>query len=239
MSMILPCYPAMTAAEFSAAEQLPANTGWMACHFSSSGKGLSNIPAHLPPGSLLILSDEIPICGHDPRQILQELSDTIAKQSCCGLLLDLQRQDVDETASLCRILVDQLPCPVGITEYYAQDLPCPVFLSPPLRKPLEQILAPWRGREIWLEAALDAQEVTITNDGATIRSCPLSQLPEPYFLEKALHCRYHWQKLADRVVFTVQRTSEDLISLLESASRLGVTKAVGLYQQLRFFPEFL
>lgn len=238
MSMTLPCYLAMTAAEFARTEKMPSKIGWMACRFSGSGRDLSNLPTSLPPGSMLILSDETPISGHDPQLILRELTDTVKNFDCCGVLLDFQRPDIAETAMLCRLLTQHLPCPVAVTEYYAVDLTCPVFLPPPLRMPLNEMLVPWKGREIWLEAVLEAEEATVTEEGTTICSCPLPALQEPVFREECLFCHYHWQKQARQVKITVERTPEDLIELLESATRWGVTKAVGLYQQLRNIPAF-
>lgn len=237
--MILPCYLAMTGAEFMLAERFPSHIGWMACHFSGYGKGLSNLPTVLPKHSLLIVNDEIPISGHDPKQILRELQDTVTNFDCCGILLDFQRPGIAETAALCRFLTDNLSCPVGVTSFYANNLSCPVFLSPPLRKSFKAVLTPWKGREIWLEAAPEAEQATITEAGTTFCDCPLSPLPEPCVREERLHCRYHWASTKGQVIFTTQRTKEDLMDLLNDAAGLGVTKAVGLYQQLRHFSEFL
>ena len=55
--MAMEPYLAMTAGEIRGASVLPRRTGWLSCHFSPSGAGLSNLPVALPPGSLLILDD--------------------------------------------------------------------------------------------------------------------------------------------------------------------------------------
>lgn len=237
--MTLPCYLAMTAAEFAAAKQVPKKIGWMACRFSVSDKGVSNLPTLLPPGALLILNDETPICGHDPERILETLAGIVRKFDCCGVFLDFQRPDSEETAALCRFLTGKLPCPVGVTELYAANLSCPVCIAPPLRKPLADTIAPWKGREIWLEAILEAEEATVTEQGATIRPCPIFSLQEPASHDKRLFCHYHLQKTEDKAVITVVRTAEDLWEFLEHAAGLGITKTVGLYQQLRNIPAFL
>ena len=52
--MAMDVFLAMTAAEICGNRNLPANLGWMACHFSPYGTGLSNLPKQLPPSSLLI-----------------------------------------------------------------------------------------------------------------------------------------------------------------------------------------
>ena len=67
-------YLAMTAAEMAGNSVLPDRMAWMACHFSPSGVGLSNLPHWLPPGSLLILDDSTPIHDHDPQRVASELS---------------------------------------------------------------------------------------------------------------------------------------------------------------------
>ena len=71
--MVLPLYLAMTAAEIRANTDFPPNIGYMACHFSPYGTGLSNCPAHLPEGSMLILNDRTPVYGHCPERIAQQL----------------------------------------------------------------------------------------------------------------------------------------------------------------------
>ena len=73
MSMAMEPYLAMTAGEIRGASVLPRRTGWLSCHFSPSGVGLSNLPVALPPGSLLILDDSTPMDGHDPEQIAGQL----------------------------------------------------------------------------------------------------------------------------------------------------------------------
>ena len=71
--MAMARYLAMTAAEMMGGAPLPGKTAWMACHFSPYSTGLCNLPAALPPGSLLILNDRTPIHGHDPERICREL----------------------------------------------------------------------------------------------------------------------------------------------------------------------
>ena len=235
--MALPCYLAMTAAEFAAAEELPQQVAWMACHFSCYGTGLSNLPAELPEGSMVILNDRTPICGHDPDRITKQLEELLLQFRCSGLLLDLQRPDNPETASLCKTVLERLDCPVGITEFYARELPCPIFVAPPpLRTSLEKYLNPWQGREIWLEAATDGEIVTVTEQGSTCSPAPLDTLPEPWFRQEQLHCRYYWTADQKAARFAIQRQAEDLSSLLAEAEGLGVTRAVGLYQQLWEIP---
>jgi hypothetical protein len=68
---------------------------WMACHFSPYGTGLSNLPPNLPANAMVILNDRTPIHGHDSKEILCQLNNLTPH---C-LLLDFQRQAVEETAA--------------------------------------------------------------------------------------------------------------------------------------------
>lgn len=223
---------AMTAAEIRANTALPPRIGWFSCHFSPCGTGLSNLPDSLPPGSLLILNDFVPIHGHDPDRIIRQLKESTEKQKCEALLLDFQRESGD-TAALARAIVDALPCPVGVSELYARDLDCPVFLSPvPPDVPPVEYLKPWRDREIWLDAALEGMEISLTSKGAATAPLPPYEIPAWKHWDKTLHCHYSIDLTEAQARFTLFRTEDDLNALLEEAKALGVTRAIGLWQEL-------
>ena len=223
---------AMTAAEIRANPDFSSPLGWMACHFSPYGTGLSNLPDALPEGSLLILNDRTPWLGHDPEHIAAQLEACLAALSCRGLLLDFQRPGVPEVAKLSDLLFRRLGFPVGVSEPYAAELDCPVFLPPvPPHRTVEDYLAPWQGREIWLELALDAEEILVTPEGTSILPLPFSESEEGH-REENLHCRYTLQLSEDSARFTLRRTREDLDALLEEAEKYGVTTSVGLWQEL-------
>lgn len=231
--MGIPIYLAMTAAEFSSCGELPENTAWMACHFSPYGTGLSNLPPELPEGSLLIFNDRTPIRGHDPREIADTLQETVERLHCSGVLLDLQRPGCEETAALTRVLVQTLPCPVCVSEPYATELSCPVFLPPvPLLKTAKEYLAPWSGREVWLELALDGATVTVTDTGSTsVPLPPFSQHHCPHE-DVQLFCHYGLELDTKQAVFTLKRTKRDLQNLQNAAENWGVTRLIGLWQEL-------
>ena len=229
--MAIPLFLAMTAAEFTNASQKPPHTAWMACHFSPYGTGLTNLPKALPENALLILNDRTPVCGHDPEQVYVRLADTVQQFKCYGILLDLQREGDPQLQNIIEKVLT-LPCPVAVSDLYAADYNCPVFLSaPPIHKPLSTHIAPWNGREIWLEAALDGCIITVTEQGSTVApaSPEAGALP---FRDDDLYCHYRIETGKDYARFYLSRTKSDLDDLLSSLETFNITKAIGLYQEL-------
>lgn len=224
---------AMTGAEIAGISCLPSKIGWMACHFSPYSTGLSNRPLRLPPDSILILNDITPPHGHDKQLIAAQLQECAEQFQCRGILLDFQRPDCAETAELSAFLHQTLPCPVAVSEYYGAKLDCPIFLAPlPHHISLQEYIFPWKNREIWLELALDAEEIRLTEAGASI--VPLPCLPQINgFSEEALHCHYRAELSEDSAVFSLWRTRDDIGALLQEADSLGIITAVGLYQEFR------
>ena len=228
--MVLPLYLAQTSLEM-AGNSLPAHPAYMACHFSSGSPGLSNLPVSLPAGAMLILDDSTPMADHDPELIGKQLADAIRQQGCESLLLDFQRPDIPGQRELAKLLADSLPCPVGVSEIYAEHLSCPVFLPPvPPDKPLRDYLAPWQGREIWLETALDGITLTLTDSGCS--AAPLFDFPEEGLSDEPLRCHYAIETSENAAIFRLWRTRADLSRLLSAAEALGVRKAIGLWQEL-------
>ena len=227
-------YLAQTAAEFAANPGAARETAWMACHFSPYGTGLSNLPTALPQGAMVILNDRTPVWGHDPEVILAQLQQTVESLRCRCVLLDFQRPENGEYAAIARRLTTALPCPVGVTSPYARALDCPVFLPPvPLRQKPAEYLRPWQGREIWLEAALDGEEVALTPNGAVSQPLPHPGDEPTPLADEDLCCHYRIDLTPDSARFTLRRTSADLDRLLQTVPALGVTRSVGLWQELR------
>ena len=230
--MAIQPFLAMTATEIAGNPAVSERTAWMACHFSPYGLGLSNLPRTLPPGCLLMVDDITPIRDHDPQVIADQLGCRVEALQCSGVLLDFQRPGVAQTTTLVEILVQALPCPVAVSHFYAGTGSFPVFLPPvPPSEPPEDHFAPWQGREIWLELALDAVEVTVTEAGSTFLSLPSAAPSEPEFFDETLLCRYHCDVQKEAVRFTLRRSPEDLEHFLCEAEKYGVTRAVGLYQE--------
>lgn len=231
--MAIPIYLAMTAAEFTGRADLPEKMAWMACHFSAYGTSLSNLPQALPPGSLLIVNDRTPVHGHDANAVAETLGQIVETHSCSGILLDFQRPGCPETAKIAQKLTT-LPCPVCVSDQYAGELCCPVFLPPvPPHMPVWEYLSPWNGREIWLEASMEAEELTLTETGCASSSGFSSPSDAPEHTDSSLFCHYRIAVEKDKVRFCLYRSREDLSALLEKAADFGVTRAVGLWQELK------
>ncbi len=223
-------YLAMTAEEIRS-HTPAAQLAYMACHFSPYGTGITNIPTALPKGSMLILNDRIPYLRHDFHEIARQLSQAAEALSCGCVLLDFPRPDTPR--DLGPFLVTQLSCPVGLSPALAEDPKSAVFLpSLPPGGDLAAAVAPWQGREVWLEAIPEAVRVTVDARGSRRSPIPLCEDPLPFY-DEGLCCRYRTGVFPDRAEFTLQRGPQELQSLLKSAEKLGVTKAVSLYQHIK------
>ena len=224
---------AMTAAEFCGSSFLPAKIGWMACHFSPYSLGLSNLPKAIPESSLLILNDITPIHGHDPEVVVKQIQLCVEFFRCSRVLLDFQREYSEEAMLMASVITDALPCPVAVTEAYAEMLDCPVFLPPlPHHIPLADWIKPWQDREIWLDVAVDAEEILLTAEGSAIHPLPSPPHSEGY-VDDTLHCHYKIHIAEGAARFTLWRTVEDIASLLEEAESMDIHTAVGLYQEFQ------
>ena len=224
--MTLPLYLAMTAAEITPY----SHTAYMACHFSPYSTGLSNLPQDLPPGCMIIINDRIPVQGHDPQIILAQLHQLCTQLRPESILLDMQRAPTTDAETVVEAICTEASCPVAVSELYASKYTCPVFLSsPPIHKTLDAHITPWKGRQIWLEAATELCSYVVTE-----RDCALQYLPqeEPAYECPQLFCHYSIRKTDESAIITLERTRDDLIKLLATAEGSGITKAIGLYQQL-------
>lgn len=232
--MEIPLYLAMTAAEFTFCPSLPGKIAWMACHFSPYGTGLSCIPDTLPPESIVIVNDRIPVCGHDPAVILSQLQSLLNEYPIHGILLDFQRPNCPQAAEIAATVAQNCNCPVAVSELYVKDLPCAVFLSPvPANKRPSDHFLPWAGREIWLEAALDGVCIHLDTQGSVFSPMDYTYSdPLPLF-DPQLNSHYRINLSEDCVDFYIQRSKDDLTALLQDAKAYHVTKAIGLYQELR------
>ena len=210
----------------------PQKLAYMACHFSPYGAGLSNMPQALPENSILLLDDSMPVQEHDPKLVTEQLQALIKQFSVQAVLLDFQGEKSQGCTDMASAILQALDCPVAVTEQYAKEFSCPVFLAPPpVNIALPDYLAPWQDRSIYLEIAPQAMEFTVTEKGCT--SAPVYTVGSLPLQDKRLHCQYNVKVHKDKAVFTLQRAKEDLSALVKECYELGVRGAVGLYQELR------
>ena len=231
--MVLPLYLAMTGAEMSSVSAFSFPLAYMACQFSPWGPGLTNIPDAFPERAMLILTDRMDCRGHSADLVARQLQDAVTQLKCESVLLDFQRPPDPESTVMAEAIIRSLPCPVAVTEAFAAGLSCPVFLSPaPLHLPLAEYLSLWTGREVWLEAALCQEEIIITGSGSEcIQQFPPEGLEDGFYDEK-LCCHYRIKPDVAQITFTLFDTPDSLEKKLELAQSLGVTRAVGLWQEL-------
>lgn len=231
--MVLPLNLAMTSGEMHTASPLPKHPAWMSCHFCIQTEGIANLPDTLPEGAMLILTDRENCAGHSPDLAAQQLFDAVTRLRCESVLLDFQRPPNPELEVMATTILQALPCPVAVTERYAVKLDCPVFLSPcPLHIPLEDYLRLWNHREIWLEAALCQETITVTAESTHFVPVYPTQPLTGGFYHRKLRCRYQTAVYYDRITFTLFDTPETLAEKLDIAHALGVRRAVGLWQEL-------
>lgn len=237
--MAMDRYLAMTPGELAKHPNISAKTAWMACHFSSSGTGISNLPQALPEGSMLILDDSTPFNSHDPAVISRELRQAVEESGAQSVLLDLQRTVVPQVKELAEALASSLPCPLGITAPYARELNCAVFLPPlPLNQSLEEYLSPYASRKVWLDMAPGWGQLHILPQGNRYLPLPANAFVPGPFRNDILRCRYSAAVTEDGVVFSLFRGAEELQMLLEDAQKLGVEAVLGLYQELASLSAF-
>ena len=218
---------AQTGTEIHAALPTGAKKAWLGCRFSLSGDGLSNFPSTLPNGSMVILTDETAISGHNAQRVTAELQQLVNQFSCSRVLLDFQRSMTGEAWNIAQAITRGLSCPVGVSEGFAKDLDCPVFLSPPpVNKSLSLYRAAWPGRELWLEAMPQQVAFHINKDGCRIKF----DSPDREFIHKdpTLFCRYQIDLQEDLAVFTLARTWDDWFSWAHAEEGLCW---IGLYQE--------
>ena len=226
-------YLAVTGAEFRSASVLPSPIAWMACHFSPYSTGLSNIPDELPEGSVLMLNDITPIQGHDPQTVQDQLFSALNKHHCDALVLDFQRHPSPQTQALTEVLTRSPPCPVVVSVQFAEGLPCPVLLPPcPAHVSLAEHIAPWSGRDIWLEISRGMEAIAITASGASVSSQPFSVQEGAGFSEETLHCHYRCEADPSQIRFSLWRTDEDIRDLCLDGTSMGIQGFLGLYQEL-------
>ena len=129
-------------------------------------------------------------------------------------------------------LSETLPCPMAVSHFYEDHCDCALCIPPaPLSEPLDDYFSQWKDKELWLEISRDGEEITVTEDGASITPLHYWEPRDGDFFDEALVCHYRQEIRENAVVFTLYRTEEDQGLLLEKARKQGVTTALGLFQE--------
>lgn len=228
--MSLRLYLAMTEAEIRRAPVLPQHLAYMACHFSPYGTGLVNIPERLPPESILIVNDRVPVLSHDPVLIARQLLTAAHRLRLFGILMDLQIPNNPTTAEVVKSVTGTLPCPVAVSELYGAELSCPVFGAPPIYCSLSEYAQNKGSRPLWLEVHQEAVFLAISDSGCTI--APEEKFSGKSFTDDTLQCNYRYKIQKERALFHLSRQLENIPGYLRKAESLGIEVAIGLYQQL-------
>lgn len=228
--MVFTGFLAMTAAELGQEPTPGWGVAWMGCHFSPYGRGLSNLPPMLPRGSLVLVDDWNPIHAHDPALVAEELEALGKRWDCTGVLLDFQRPVSPESEKMVAELEKRLTLPLILPAAYGTESRCAVCLPmPPCHVPLKTHLAPWAGREVWLELTKEGETILVNGQGSRIFP---GGRGEGGFSDENIHCHYCVKPEEGNARFNLWRTSSDLAALIREAESLGVRGAVGLWQEL-------
>ncbi len=226
-------YLGATPGEMGKIPSFPGKPAYMACHFSQSGAGLSNLPQTLPQGCLLLVDDSLPPADHDPGLVVKQLGGCVQALGAAGVYLDFQRPGLEVLQKIAA-MAQALPCPVAISSHYSQGNDLALVLPPvPPGLSLEKHIAPWKDRELWLEVALDTRTLTLTKAGCRESPCPC--IPDQGFRDERLCCHYRTQAEKDRAIFHLWRTWEDLRTLMTRSGALGIQHHLGLWQELAPF----
>lgn len=225
-------YIAFLPAQWNKMHTLRKRAAWLGCRLSPYGDGITGLPPALPEKSMLILTDETPPQGHDPERVARELTENAMILGADRILLDFQRDNLQENRDIAKMVLRYSEIPVGITEQYGKDLDCPVFLSPPpLWTPLEEKAAAWAGRELWLEAVTESALVTVTQKGSRYEPGDFP-LPEDSPVHERLCLRYRMERSERQQRFTLSRDAGMVRKLLKQAEGLGFTVGVGLFESI-------
>ena len=226
--MVLPLYLAMMDKEMQDSPLLPPHIARMGCTFDPDGPGLLNLPEVFPQHGMLIVDDRHPIGGHDPVLVTDTLAEAADRLGIDCILLDFERPATASSQAMADSLAKALPCPVGMPPDYGASLDTPLFLPPcPLHVPMENYLTPWQDREIWMEARMLQQTITVTSTGTVYGiPFPADNLAGGYF-DDVLCCQCITEITDNQVVFTLYDTPE---TLHKKWNHPRMTHAIGLFQ---------
>ena len=192
----------------------------MACQFSLSGSGLSGLPGDFPAGALLILTDQNPPLGHDPRRIGAELGRTLEAGRWAGVLLDLEREATGLSREICAAALEAARkenCFCAMPEAYAARLPEAAIFAP-----LPALLSRpgQNGRQRLWELAPRRARLRLEEGGCRWEAAPDLSFEELQF-DADSGLAYAGRSRGGAVLFDMQDTRESLLSVLDEPETLG------------------
>ncbi len=227
--MDIPLYLAMTSDDIMKKSTLPPKIAWMSVRFDKEGDGLINFPAEKYDSCILILDDYNPYTRHDHKKICQQLQEHISTRKYDGILLDFQQPKDSGLCTLVRQLERELPIKVGVTPSYSTNESI-VFLPPlPPAVSVESYLKPWSSHEIWLDLTTQGYSLCVTSAG--VGECTKKHESIPFYNEK-LCTHYVSEVSSESIIFSLQRTADDCMTILRKANAFNVRAAFSLYHEL-------
>ena len=215
---------AMTEAEIRNHSTPPSDYACLGCHFSPEGH-LVGLPDSLPSGCGLVIDDRNPIT--DSAVVTAALDNLVPDY----VILDFQYPPEKASLEFAAALA-QTKWRTVMPPEYAKGQDCPLFLPPvPPHVPIEEYLKPWKGREIWLELALDGAVITITAQGCQIEPMLHAQIPDGAFADSMLHCHYIISQQEDSLQFRCGRNLQDVEDMLHTPLPPNLKRAVGLFRE--------
>lgn len=181
--------------------------------------------SHFPKGMPLLLTDEGCPLLPDPASVCEKI------KTAPWVLLDFEQCASPEVIRWAADFAACAPCPVAVAQVLADHRSGPVFLPPPpLDMPLSEYLRPFREREVWLEASLQAITIVLSARGTEVSQ---GQPTGEAIYDPELACMYHAEASPDALRFTLFDTKQTLRQKAQLALELGVKRILCFDHELR------
>lgn len=192
----------------------------MACQLALSGPGLSGLPGEFPPGGLLVLTDQNPPLGHDPRRIGAELEQVLEAGAWAGVLLDFERAATGLSREICAAALEaagRSNCFCAMPETYGLPLPRAALftpLPPLLTRPLPA------GRQRLWELAPRRGLLRLGEEGGHWEAVS-DRPPDELRRDTASGLAWCARSRGKELEFYLEDTQESLLAFLEEPETLG------------------
>lgn len=191
--------------------------------------GLLIGPSRLPKGSVAVFTDRVTPTFHQSGRIAGELKALMKTLHSPALILDW----TGELSPWLEELLKQL-CGVQLVlpPHLAGKEDSAVLVPSVVEKSLEDLLAPWNGRQIWLDMVSSAAQLTLTRNGCEVVPWQAS-IREGDLYDETLCCQYRVETAQEEARFYLYETQQTRMKKLEKARSLGVAGAIGLWKDFK------